>query len=486
MDRTNNGNGSMATTRINFTEWMPDQPGVAGAITEAKNVYPVVNGYSPLPLEVEFSNAASEPLNNLFAAKKNNATYLFASGQTKLFRFNSTDNDLDNVSKSGEYTTATGDRVYFIQFGNAVISANGSQKLQGWELASSTVFADVSAAAPAARYVTVVRDFVVAANTSSYPNRVYWSDLNDETNWTAGAGSQSDIQDISDGGDINGITGGEFGLILAERAIIRMSYIGSPFFFQFDSIARNIGCISANSVGQYLSTTFFLSEDGFYSCDGQSVKQIGSEKIDKFFFRTANIKKLNEMSVAVEPLKKLVIWNYTDNFEQKRQLIYNISLSRWSYAETTVNYINNIYTPSTSLESLDLFGTLDSLGVSLDSLQWAGGALLLAGINNAKIVSFSGQRKTASISTGDFSMQNAQSLVTLARPIVDNGSGNVSIASRLNLNDAITYSTPVAADAENRIGLRSSGRYHRINTIPTGLWDFALAVDVDLAQQSVR
>jgi hypothetical protein len=476
----------MATTRINLTEWLPDQPGVAGAVTEATNVYPVANGYSPLPLEVDFSNAASEPLNNLFAAKKNNATYLFASGQTKLFRFNSSNNNLDNVSKSGGYATATGERTYFTQFGNVVVASNGAQKLQAWTLGSSSAFADVSAAAPLARYVTVVRDFVVAANTSEYPNRVYWSDLNDETDWTPGTGSQSDVQDIADGGDINGITGGEFGLILAERAIVRMSYIGSPFFFQFDSIARNIGCISPNSVGQFSSITFFLSEDGFYSCDGQSVKPIGAEKVDKFFFRTADLKKLTEMSVAVDPLKKLVIWNYTDNFAQKRQLIYNISLGRWSYSDTTASYINNIYTPSAALESLDLFGTMDSLGVSLDSLQWAGGALLLAGVNNAKIVSFSGQRKTASISTGDFSVTNAQSLVTLARPIVDGGSGSVAIASRLNLDDDVTFNAPSAADAENRVGLRSSGRYHRINLVPSGLWNFALAVDVDLAQQSTR
>ena len=476
----------MATTRINFSEWMPDQPGVAGVMTEVKNVYPVANGYAPLPLETNLSSNASENLNNIFAAKKNAISSLFCSGMTKLFKFNSATNALDDVSKAGGYSTATGERFYFTQFGNVVIAANGEEKLQGWTLGSSTVFADLAAAAPTARYVTVVRDFVVAANTVTYPNRVYWSDLNDETDWTAGAGSQSDVQDIADGGDVMGLTGGEFGLVLMERSIVRMSHIGSPFFFQFDSIARGLGCITPNSVGQYASVTYFLSDDGFYSCDGQAVKPIGSEKVDKFFFNDVNLNKLGEMSTAVDPLKKLVIWNYTDNFANKKQLIYNITLNRWSYAETTANYINNVYTPTTALESLDLFGTLDSLGVSLDSRQWAGGALLLAGVSAAKAISFTGARKTASLTTGDFSVTNAQSLVTLGRPIVDGGSGDVSIASRLNLDDTITYSTPASADAENRVGLRSSGRYHRIRTTPTGAWNFALAVDVDLAQQSTR
>jgi hypothetical protein len=476
----------MATTRVNFTEWMPDQPGVAGVMTEAKNVYPVANGYAPLPLETNLSNTASENLTNIFAAKKNAVSSLFCSGATKLFKFNSANNNLVDVSKSGGYSTASGERFYFTQFGNVVIASNGASKLQGWTLGSSSAFADLAAAAPTARYVTVVRDFVVAANESSNPNRVYWSDINDETDWTSGTGSQSDTQDIADGGDVMGITGGEFGLILMERSIVRMSYIGSPFFFQFDSIARGLGCITPNSVGQYASVTYFLSDDGFYSCDGQAVKAIGSEKVDKFFFNDVNLNKLGEMSVAVDPLKKLVIWNYTDNFATKKQLIFNITLGRWSYAETTANFINNVYTPSTALESLDLFGTLDSLGVSLDSRQWAGGALLLAGVSANRAISFTGSRKTGSLITGDFAVTNAQSLVTLARPIIDGGSGTVAIASRLNLDDGLTFSTAATADAENRVGLRSSGRYHRIKTVPTGIWNFALAVDVDIAQQGTR
>lgn len=476
----------MAITRINFSEWLPDQPGIAGVMTEAKNVYPVANGYSPLPLETDLSLAASENLNNIFAAKKNAISSLFCSGATKLFKFDASDTSLDDVSKSGGYSTATGERFYFTQFGGVVIAANGADKLQGWTLGSSTAFADLSAAAPTAHYVTVVRDFVVAANTVSYPNRVYWSDLNDETDWTPGAASQSDTQDIADGGDVMGITGGEFGLILTERSVVRMSYVGSPFFFQFDTIGRGIGCITPNSVAQYASVTFFLSDDGFYKCDGQIITPIGAEKVDKFFFSDVNLNKLYEMSAAVDPLKKLVIWNYTDGFAQKKQLIYNITLGKWSYAETTATFINNVYTPSTALETLDLYGTLDSLGVSLDSRQWAGGALLLAGVNGTKAISFTGARKTASLTTGDNGLPGARSVVTLAKPIIDAGSGSVAIASRVNLDDAINYTTPVAADDENRIGLRSAGRYHRVKTIPSGLWTFALAVDVDIAPQGSR
>ena len=170
----------------------------------------------------------------------------------------------------------------------------------------------LAAAAPIAKYITAVRDFVVAANigAGSYPTRVNWSDINDPTDWVAGGASQSDYQDIPDGGDITGITGGEFGIVFLEKAIVRMSYIGSPLFFQFDTISRNIGCIEGGSIAQYGGISYFLSDDGFYSCDGQNVVGIGAEKIDRYFFNNANIGDIDTISAAVDPERNLIIWNY--------------------------------------------------------------------------------------------------------------------------------------------------------------------------------
>jgi len=44
----------------------------------------------------------------------------------------------------------------------------------------------------------------------------------------------------------------------------------------------------------------------------------------------------------------------------------------------------------------------------------------------------------------------------------------------------------VAADSENRVSLRSSGRYHRLQLVPTGNWSNAVAIDVDVTGQGVR
>jgi hypothetical protein len=611
----------MTVQRITFTEWTPDQTGVVSNLSVAKNVIPASVGYIPIPTAVDYSASASENLNNAFVGRFGATTTLFAGGDSKLFRFNSSNLGLDDVSKSvarsitnvaltsnvatittsvshgystgdsvtvdasnntfdGTYTitstptnltftyakvnadvpsaSATGtvvndgystiDKWNFIQFGNTILAANDENKVQAYTIGSSPYFGDVSPNAPVARYITTVRDFVVCANLDSgtNANKVQWSDINDESDWVSGATSQSDFQIVADGGNINGITGGEFGLILLERAIVRMTYIGSPFFFQFDTIARGIGCVEGSSVAQYLNITYFLSDDGFYSCDGSTVTAIGTQKVDKWFYENANPSLLNEMSASADPVNKIIVWNFINIFGGNSFLIYNWQVQKWSYGNTDVDYISSIAQPGVTLEGLDslynitagsfvngkqytitslgttnftLIGavenkvgvrftatgvgsgtgtavdlaaaqsserTLDSLKTSLDSRLWSGGKFLFAGVRNDRIITFTGANSVAEIQTGDIGSE-ATSVVTLARPIIDNGSADVAIASRIRLNEVPEFGAYVPASNENRVSLRSSGKYHRLSIVPTGdQWTNALAVDIEITQQGTR
>jgi hypothetical protein len=391
---------------------------------------------------------------------------------------------LDAATTTG-YTAVEGWDV--TQFGAKMILANGQNKLQAWTLNSSTNFADLAAAAPTAKYVTVVRDFVVAANDGTDTSKVYWSDINDETDWTPGSASQSDTQILPDGGDITGIAGGEYGLIFLERAIYRMTYTGSPFFFQFDAISRSLGCISNGSIAQYGNLTYFLADDGFYVCDGQSTKNIGSEKVNRWFFDNAIPGEIfTGMSATVNPVTKLIIWKFNNTFGGNSMLMYSIDLNKWSYADTTATSIAYVLTPSATLEQVDNYNSsIDALDIPLDSRVFAGGQLLFAGVSGQKIIAFSGQPKTANISTGDIDV--GRSTVMLAKPIVDNGSGSIAVASRDNLAEQVEFSSNVSPDAENRVSLRSNGEYHRLRLTPTGSsWKTAVGLEFDVVKQGNR
>lgn len=476
----------MATQRITFTEWTPDLAGVAQNLSVAKNVVPTALGYNPFPTAVNYSAAASENLNNVIAGRFSATTTIFAGGATKLFKFDGADLSMDNVSKSGNYSSVI--KWNFTQFGNTIIAANNLNKLQSFTLGSSSLFGDLSADAPVAKFVTVVRDFVVAANldSGSNANKVQWSNINDETNWVSGAASQSDYQIIADGGNITGLTGGEVGLIFLERAIVRMSYIGSPLFFQFDTISRGIGCVEGSTVVQYGSMSFFLGADGFYSCDGTTVTAIGTQQVDNWFYANANPSKLNLMSSTIDPIRKIVVWEFIDNFAQNTLLIYNWQVKKWSYCTTDVDVVASSASAGMTLEGLDLYGNMDTLTTSLDDALWSGGKFLFAGARDDRIVTFTGANSVAQLETGDIG-DGVTSVVTLARPIVDNGSGSVAIASRMLLNQVPQLSSYTPADSDNRVSLRSSGKYHRISVIPTGdRWTNAIGVDIDVSPQGTR
>lgn len=479
----------MAQTRLVLGEWLPDQPGISGSLTEAKNVIPSAIGYSPFSSAVNLSEDASQSLITVFSSNFSDITTLFSASPDKLYKFNPTTITPDDVSKlSGgtpiSYTEST--LWKFTQFGDVVIAANGKDTLQAWQSNVSTNFDDLSASAPAASYVTVVRDFVVAAKDATYPNRVYWSDINDETDWTPSTSSQSDTQDIPDGGNIQGITGGEFGLIFLERSVARMTYVGSPLFFQFDIISRNLGCYEPRSIVQYGPTSYFLSDDGFYVCDGQNVVSISNEKVDRFFFRDSNPSKFTEMSAAIDPINSLVIWSYANTFGSKSMLIYNWQMKRWSRAFDNVAFISTAASATLTLEGLDAYGTMDSLASSLDSRLWSGGKVLLAGVNGAKIVTFTGAALEGDIQTGDFEA-GPQSIVKLARPQVDNGSAGVAAFSRFRLDTEVSFGAVNAATDENRVSLRSLGRYHRLKLVPTGdQWLHIVAVDVEVTPVGAR
>jgi hypothetical protein len=545
----------MATTRINFGEWTPDQPGISGGVTDAKNCYPVMNGYAPIRDVADYSANAGQSLLLAFAGKYAGTNSLFAAGATQLFKFDSSDTTLDPLTTTGYTAVSSWD---VTQFGSKMIVANGLDKLQSFDLSGGAYFYGLDDAqftgsisgttltvssmaygsvvvgqtisgtgvtggtkitaygtgvggtgtytvsssqtvssttitatgnAPTARFVTVVRDFVVAGYVAGEESRVYWSDINNELNWVPSFSSQSDSQYLPDGGNITGLAGGEYGLVFLERAIYRMTYSGSPFFFQFDAISRTLGCISAGSITQFGGITYFLADDGFYLCDGQNVQPIGLEKVNRWFFDTAVLTNIgNTMSATIDPIKGLAVWCFPNKEGGSLLLIYNIQLKRWAYASTDVTSISYIITPSATLEQVDNYdNNLDTLDIPLDSSVWAGGLLEFAGVRAQKIIVFDGTVMSATVSTGD--IDAGPSMVTMARPYVDGSTGSVAIATRQALSAPPQYTSYSAANSDGRCPLRSNGRFHRISVQTTAGdtgWDTIVGVDVEIQKSGAR
>src|SRR3546814_8309897 len=97
--------------------------------------------------------------------------------------------------------------------------------MKKFDLAAPVAFTNLLGSPPAARFLAVVRDFLVAGYTAGSSITLQWSGINNAEQWTIGS-NQSDSQVMPTGGEITGVTGGEFGLVFQEKRIVRMTYVG--------------------------------------------------------------------------------------------------------------------------------------------------------------------------------------------------------------------------------------------------------------------
>jgi len=482
---------------IRFGEFLPDQSDFNNSgVTSANNVIPSLDGYSPFNDLASISDAADGDIVGMFAASNDDGTdTIYVADRAKLYKYVPSTKALTNVSKSGNYTTASTDVTNFVQFGETVVATNFTDPIQKITASAAGLFSDLSADAPKAKYIAVVRDFVMTAFTSDSsdgvkPYRARWSGIGDATSWAVSATTQADFQDIMDMGSITGLVGGEYATILMEKGIVRASYIGSPLVFQFDNVETRRGCKVPGSVANVGHFVFYLSDDGFYMFDGQASKAIGAEKVDRFFYNDFNSAYPQNVSASADPKNQIIIWSYpstnSSDGSADKLIIYNYVLDRWSTAEANVTALSPLYSATYTLEGLDnINSSLDALPASLDSPSFIGGQFIFAAAKDKKIQTFTGDTLAAIIETGEFEVKKGSvSLVRNIIPYVTTGSdstGTVTaqIASRTRQVDSSSFGSSSSLNADNFIPVRSNGRYHKVRVNLSGDWSRAQGIDID-------
>ena len=485
----------MTTNRILLGEWLPDQPDSTGSpapnLEMAFNVYPSSTGYAPFPkatrITIDMPN--NERINGLYSARQNEQITAIVGTDSNIYRGNNivkaVAGTINDISRPEGYASNRRNW-HFEQFGSIVLGTNGTAKIQKYDMAGDATFTDIDEA-PVCRTMAIVRDFVFAGYCDATSNKVQWSDLNNENVWDSDDTNQADFQILPSGGAVKAVTGGEFGLVIQEKAVQRASYIGTPFVFQFDLISDNTGCISGASAIQYNGVSYWLSEAGMVACDGTKVSNIGEGKINDWLFKEIDKTQIEDVSVAIDPLKNLIVWNFPSSSEDRVLLKYNYETGRFATGKTLAQVVAGLMTQSASLDSLDEeYPILDDAPISLDSGLLIGGQFSFCGAEDKHVVAFSLLPETCYMTTNDMEFDGF-SVATLAMPIIENGSAEFQIASRNSLNENILFSNNSVTSAENRADLRSGGKYHRVRIHPTGVkWTNAVGFDLAVTPQGSR
>ncbi|MFD2207217.1 hypothetical protein [Kiloniella antarctica] len=483
-------------TIVPFGEFLPDQPAFGSAgCSEAKNVTPAAKSYQPFKSLTDVSSGMLDSYcrGMIWGQDDSANTFAFACDAGKIYRLSAA--ALDDVSKTGGYTTADKERTSFVTHGDLVIAANFFDETQAYQIGVSAKFSDLSASAPKGRYLAIVGTQLVVASTEAADYRVEWSSLTDVTDFVDSVTTQAGFQNLANGGRIRGITGGEYGVILMERSLYRMEYVGGGLIYTFDEIEGGKGCLEPGSVIRSRRGTYYLADDGFRLFDGQQSHPIGEQKVNDWFFKRFDAQYSHRMSATFDVERGLIYFSYPtggSGGEPSECLIYNELLNRWSYAAFDHEIIGGLASAGYTLEELDtVAGSLDDIPASLDSRTWRGGTPFVGAVRSRKLCSFTGPNLEAAIETGEAQIYpGRRALTSECWPLVDGVCSGleVCVAKRDRQNDAVSYGPYQAQNAIGFCPARDEGRYHRAKLrIPAGEdWDHAVGIDYKAKQGGRR
>jgi len=488
---------------ITFQDWQPDAAdfGTQGSTT-ITNAVPSLNSFQSFPsLNVITTAISGTPLGGLEAFDKDEVSHMYVGDSTTLYELDEPNLTWTDVTRSsgGAYATASGEIWNFVRWKNKVIATNFSDNPQQITMGGSN-FSELTADFRA-RNVSVVDDFVVFSNTfdstdGNVPNRIRWSAIDDETDYTVSPTTLSNFRDLPTGGPIRRIIGGEVGVVVCERAIYRMDFVGPPSVFQTNEVQGDVGTICAGSVTHLGDSVFLISDQGFLEVTGNGTgkNSIGAGRVDQWFFDEYDPDYPERVFSMPDPTNNRILWCFpgADAIDGRpnKIIIYDKTFNKWALVEEDVQMILKSKGVAVTLDELDSLGfsDLDAMTVSLDSNQFKVLSSQIAAFNpNNKLGFFRGIAKTATLETGEIQFYSGSiaHLKSFA-PLVDGGTVTAQIGSRRRMSNSVTWSSSISQVDEGKFTSRNSAKFHRFRISISGEWNDAVGVLIDPNEDVVR
>lgn len=484
---------------IQFGVWKPDFPAIGPLhLRRAEGCIPTIASYEPfLTLTVTTNALTGRCLGAVSARDIDQVAHMYAGDSTSLYEleaFTWTDRSkIGGYGPAGDYT-----RWRFTTFADRMIATNGINAIQYIDMSTAaTTFDDLAGSPPTAQFASSFGSFVVLGAIAGSVMTIKWSGFNDSEEWTPGT-AQSDEQEFADGGRLTGLGAVDVQYIFQEKTVRRMNYVGGVTIMQIDKLSDGIGCIEPNSLVQFGSLFFFLSEDGFYKFDGANFVPIGTgadggSAFDRWFLDDSARAYWSNMSASINPNKKIVCWAYCSTGSggmPDKVMTYNWVSKRATVTPYALEFILGGASLGISADDMTLTD-VDAMTVSFDDPSFLGGAYYFAGFNSDhKLGSFTGASVAATFETNQ---QRANELgrvsVTAIEPITDASMATSAGSASAAPNADPTFLAATAMQASRRCPQRNvNGNYvaAQVNIPAAETWTFADAVNVELKRAGKR
>lgn len=483
---------------IQFGPLIADQPSYQNPGMEvASNCLPLERGYGRLASLETYSSALPSRVRGAIMVQDSGGNYHNYCGTfEKLYRLSGL-----NWAEAGTgYDTGPDGWWDLSQFGNYVVAATFRNRVQAIRINGSQF---IDAAPFRAATATNLRNFVVTGNTfddadSHQPSRVRWSARNPaldgrDEDWAPSAETLAGFANLEgEGGRIQRIVGREYGVVLQEHSIWRMTYTGAvvgttPVVWQFDEVERGIGTPAPRSVVEYAGLTAFLSRDGFRVFDGTRSIPIAANFVDRTFRADIDYGFVDRVVGAVDEDDQTIYWAYPGqghvNGTPNRLIIYRYGLEgtpSWSLADDTLDHIYQGAYPFIDMDTDRDAGDipLDGVAGSLDDAEWRGGPSILAGFRNTgELAFYSGAARDATLETGEQQITvGRKTFVRHVRPAVDAPTVTVAVGYRNRQNEAVTWTGDLTPNVDGVVSARVRARYIAFRTKTSGEFEEAVGL----------
>lgn len=475
---------------IIFGPFRPDAASPnSGYATQVINAQPKMAGqklgYGPVAALVQAVGAealSGEPRGDISIVKFD-GTYeiYFATAST----IEQMDSSFQFSSVATGLNITAGDDMSFCHFGSFLLNTNTTDGLNAYNVETPAGNNAVSGA-PAARFAFSANNVVVALDCDGNNRRMQTSGVGDHTAWDS---KGADGKTFEDGGAL--ICGGDLqngaAVIMQDNAMRLMQFGGAPggALYRISKIADGIGAVGARSFVPHNGRCFFLSSRGFYDYSvGGQPRPIGSEKVNRWFLDQINTEDLRKVQGWIDPENNIVGWRFRRNGVASTSIYednicYDWELGEFFLEEVSTATISRIATAGYTVDGPYAAILVDDNPTPVDDRLYQGGQPVLAALDgDLKFATFSGTPLAATLETSEITSLRHQR-VTGAQAIVDTDDATVQLGAKQRLQDAFTWGTAVAIDADGFAPVDEAGKVYALRmNIPAGtLWTNAEGFD---------
>ena len=346
-------------------------------------------------------------------------------------------------------------------WGEDIVTCRREGRIYTWDTSEgvTTRAALISASPTINNYVIVSPNdrHLISLGTTEFSGGAYnamlvrWSDQNDFNDFTPSVSSTSGENILTDGSAIVGAVRSRTAInIWTDNALWLMQFVGPPFTFKFQQMGTNCGLIGPHASIDYDGRSFWMSNDNFYSFDGQ-LRNLDCT-VRRYIFDRLNTSQSDKIYTGINSEFKEIIWLYPSlgQNECDSYVIFNVSENNWSYGSAIWTTFDDKHT----------FDNTITTGVS-------GADSFLFDNEPVSVYTADGEAISSFIESAFFDIDDGTRLMFMDRIIPDFeiNDGNITMditSQEFPVNSAITKGPFSITKTTQKIDFRARGRQAKV------------------------